>query len=50
VTYQSCVWVKGGNNHHQLKMAITFLIIEIFGCFNKENEALSKEVLIIAVV
>ena len=27
-------------------MPITFVIIEIFGCFKKENEALSKEVLL----
>jgi hypothetical protein len=27
-------------------MAVTFLIIEIIGYFNKENEALSKEVVI----
>ena len=26
-------------------MAITFLIIEIFGCFKMENEALNKKVL-----
>jgi hypothetical protein len=31
--------LRNGIFHAELQMAVTFLIIEIFGCFKKENEA-----------